>query len=189
MKLALTFSFLLIVKLGLSQEVKAVTKHTVIYTDTVIKWLTIEQAEAAQKLNPKKILVNVFTGWCRWCRMEDSLSYKNVEIAHYVNQNYYPVKLNAEKREPIKFNGVVYNFLYDENIFVHEFARYLLNGKLSYPGTVILDEKGHLLSSRNGYMDAYYLEAVLNYYGGDYYQQMSYKDFESDFEGKIEADF
>ena len=132
------------------------------YTDTVIKWMTIEEAESAQRKNPKKILVNVYAKWCRWCKVEDSASYKNREIAHYINQTFYAVKYNAESKAPVEFKGVRFGFIDDENIYVNEFTRYLLNGKLSYPGTVFINEQGNLISSKNGYMDAYYLEAVLH---------------------------
>ncbi|HRG89202.1 MAG TPA: DUF255 domain-containing protein, partial [Chitinophagales bacterium] len=46
-----------------------------------IKWMTIEEAEAAQKTNPKKILLHVYARWCRWCKLQDSLTYHNPEIA------------------------------------------------------------------------------------------------------------
>ena len=161
---------------------------SLLYTDTVIKWMTIEEAEAAQSKNPKKILVNVYAKWCRWCKVEDSASYRNREIAHYINQTFYPVKYNAESKAPVEFKGVRFGFIDDENIYVNEFTRYLLNGKLSYPGTVFINEQGNLIASKNGYMDAYYLEAVLHYYGSGAYRKMSYADFEADFEGKVDSE-
>jgi thioredoxin-related protein len=177
---------LLLVFANLNTQAQSVgVSHSVVYKDAVIKWLSIEEAEAAQKKNPKKILVNVYTNWCRWCKVEDSVSYKNAEIAKYINQNFYPVKFNAEGKAAVTFKEVRYNFIDDENIYVHEFARYLLNGRMSYPGTVFIDEQGKIIAAKNGYMDAYYLEAVLNYYSTGAYKTMTYTDFESDFDGKI----
>ena len=165
--------------------VKAPVDSSLFYKDTIIKWMTIEQAEAAQKKSPRKILVDVYTSWCRWCRVEDSVTFKNREIAHYINQHFYPVKFDAESRPPVTFHEVRYIFLKDEDKWVHEFARYILNGKLSYPGTAFLDENGHLIDAKNGYMDAPYLETVLNFYGSNSYKKMKYAAFEDEFEGKI----
>ena len=153
------------------------------YRDTVIKWMTIEEAELAQKKNPKKILVSVYATWCRWCKLEDSASFRHKEIAHYINQNFYPVKFNAESKAPLVFKGVRYNFINEENRYVHEFAQYVLKGKLSYPGIAFINETGYLIDAMNGYMDAYYMEAVLNYYGSSAYKTMKYREYECVFEG------
>ncbi|MBP6730984.1 MAG: DUF255 domain-containing protein [Chitinophagales bacterium] len=153
--------------------------------DTIIKWMTIEQAEAAQKVNPKKVLVCVYATWCRWCRLEDSLTLKNAEIARYINANFYPVRFNAECRTTVTYKGVKYAFISDQNKWVNEFTNYCLNGKLSYPALAFFDEAGRLVNARNGYMDAYSLEPLLSYYGTNSYKQIGYKEYESDFEGKI----
>ena len=165
--------------------IKAPVDSSLFYKDTVIKWMSIEQAEAAQKTNPRKILVDVYTSWCKWCKVADSLCYKNRELAHYINQHFYAVKFDAESRSQVVFHGVRYNFLKDENKWVHEFAQFILNGKLSYPGTAFIDENGHLIDAKNGYMEAPYMETVLNFYGNNAYKKMKYTTFEDEFEGKI----
>ncbi len=169
-----------------SATLKAAVDTSLVSKDAGIKWMTIQEAETSQKKNPKKLFVYVYATWCRWCKLEDSLTFRHKEIVQYINQNFYAVKLNAEKREPLTFKGVRYDFIDDDNKFVHDFARYLLNGRLSYPGVSFLNEQGNLISSKNGYMDAYYLEAVLNYYGSDAYKKVTYHDYEFEFEGKIE---
>lgn len=152
-----------------------------------IKWMTIEEAEAAQKTNPKKILLHVYARWCRWCKLQDSLTYHNPEIAAYINDNYYPVKFNAESKEPVTYKGVRYEYIQDDNHLAHDFARYILNGKLSYPALLFISENGQVLNIRNGYQQAYFLEPVLHFYATNAYKEASYTDYESDFEGKIEA--
>ena len=36
-----------------------------------IKWISFEQAIKAQKENPKKILMDVYTDWCGPCKLMD----------------------------------------------------------------------------------------------------------------------
>jgi len=186
MKSVFTLSLIVFVCLSQAQTKTVPVKPAWSKSDTLIKWMTIQEAEAAQKVKPKKILVSVYTVWCRWCKLEDSLAFTNKEIASYINQNFYPVKFNAETNAPVTFNGVRYSFIRDESQYVNEFAKYLLNGKMSYPGCAFIDEQGKIISAKNGYMDAYYLEAVLNYYGTGSYKKFSYNEFEFEFEGKIE---
>ncbi|HLP52707.1 MAG TPA: DUF255 domain-containing protein [Chitinophagales bacterium] len=185
MRITHLLTFLLFVSTLHAQHTSTVLA-TPAYKDTVIKWMTMEEAELAQKKNPKKILVSVYTSWCRWCKLEDSVSFRHKEIAHYINQNFYPVKFNAESKVPLVFNGVRYNFINEENRYVHEFAQYALKGKLSYPGISFINETGYLIDAIYGYMDAYYMEAVLNYYGSSAYKTIKYHDYENDFEGKVE---
>lgn len=158
---------------------------SVFYTDTIIRWMTFEEAEKAQQMNPRKVFVNIYATWCRWCRVEDSLGFKNREIAHYINQHYYPVKFNAETRTPVTFKGIPYFFEKDETVFAHQLTSYLLNGKLSYPGAVFLDEKMNLMASKTGYLEPAYFESLLNYYADKAYKTMSFYDFDFEFIGKI----
>ena len=140
----------------------------------------------AQKKNPKKVLFFIYTTWCRWCRLEDSLVYKNKEISHFINQNFYPVKFNAETRTTVMFKGVSFEFMKDEKIFANALTPYLLNGKMSYPGTVILNETGSVINVRNGYIEPVYLELVLNYFAGNAYKEMKLEEFDDEFVGKIQ---
>ena len=168
-----------------AQEQETLFDSSIYYTDTIIRWMSIQEAEAAQKIVPKKIFVNIRATWCRWCRIQDSISYKNREIAHYINQNFYPVNFNAETKEIITFKGKQYVFTKEVSVFAHELTQYFLNGRLSYPGIVFLDENTTIINARNGYTEPDYLDFILNYYGSNSYKSMSLSDFDDNFEGKV----
>ena len=53
-----------------------------------IKWITFDQALAAQKKKPKKIFVDVYTSWCGPCKMLASNTFTNKDLVKYVP---YPV--------------------------------------------------------------------------------------------------
>lgn len=159
---------------------------SLLYTDTAIKWMSLEQAQEAQKKNPKKIFMHVYATWCRWCKMEDSVAFRNSQIADYINRNFYPVKFNAETKNTVTFKGKPFNFIKEENYFVNELVPFLLNGRMSYPGMVIFDESTNVVNVRNGYIEPVYLELVLNYYGSNSYKEMKLEDFDDEFIGKIQ---
>ena len=53
-----------------------------------INWMTFEEALAAQKKTPKKIMMDVYTNWCGPCKMLDKNTFHNKDVVEYVNKNY-----------------------------------------------------------------------------------------------------
>lgn len=163
----------------------AKTDSAKFYTDTIINWLPIEKGVKLQTQEHKKILVYVYAKWCKWCKLTEDSVFKHKEIAHYINQNYIPVSLHCEDREPHFFKGMQFNYQPDVKRNIHELSLYLLNNKQTYPGFVILDTDGNILDTETGYMDPAYLEMYLNYYATNAYLKMDIKSFDQEFGGKI----
>ena len=61
-----------------------------------IKWMTLNEALAAQKKVPKPIFMDVYTDWCGPCKMLDKNTFSNPEVAAFISKNYYAVKFNCE---------------------------------------------------------------------------------------------
>ncbi|MBP9152977.1 MAG: DUF255 domain-containing protein, partial [Flavobacteriales bacterium] len=66
-----------------------------------IKWVSLEEADALRRTEPRKILIDVYTDWCGWCKKMDASTFKDPKVVAYINANYYAVKLDAEQKEPI----------------------------------------------------------------------------------------
>ena len=73
-----------------------------------INWLTLEEADSLYEIQKRPIFIDVFTDWCGWCKRMDATTFKDPNIAAYLNTNFYSVKLNAETNETITFNGKTY---------------------------------------------------------------------------------
>lgn len=112
-----------------------------------IKWMTLDEAMAAQKKNPKPIFMDVYTDWCGPCKMLDKNTFSNKEVADYINANFYAVKFNGEGNNEVNYKGKKYanpNFNPDRKgrNSVHEFTMFLkVEG---YPSMYILDSKGDI---------------------------------------------
>lgn len=138
--------------------------------DNGVHWMTYQEAVEAQKKEPKKIVMDIYTNWCGPCKMLEKNTFSNPELAKYINENYYPVKFNAEGNEEITYKGTTYtNTGYvagkTGRNATHPFASIgATNGKLAYPTIVILNENFDLITPFVGYKTADQLSPILHFF-------------------------
>jgi thioredoxin-related protein len=150
-----------------------------------INWLTIEEAEEANKKEPRKIIVDVYTDWCGWCKKMDKSTFQNEKIAEYVNANFYAVKFNAEQRDSLVFRNSKFKFVSQGKRGYHELAAALLQGKMSYPSIVYLDEELNMIQPIPGYMDAKQFETVINYFAGNHHKDTAFDAYQKTFKSTL----
>ena len=143
--------------------------------ESVVHWVSMEYAVDMAPLNSRKILVDVFTTWCAWCKIMEQKTYSNEQIINYINEKYYAVKLNAETKDSIRFQGKKFGPVPQAR--VNQLASLLLNGKYTYPTTVIMSKNSEVLSPVAGYMDVATMETVLKFYGEDIYLKQSWDEY------------
>lgn len=146
-----------------------------------IQWMTLEEALEKSKTEKRKIFIDVFTDWCGWCKRMDESTFVNPDVAQYLNDNYYAVKLNAEQQEEIVFNNKTYHFKKNGARGYHELAAELLNNRLSFPTVVFLDENMSVIQPIPGYLEAPKLETILNYFGTDSHKTTPWETYEKKF--------
>ena len=79
-----------------------------------IKWYTWEEAQEMAATNPKKVFVDLYTNWCGWCKRMDATTFQDPEVIQYLNENFYPVKFNAEQKETVMFNDREFTYYVEE---------------------------------------------------------------------------
>lgn len=146
-----------------------------------INWVTWEELETLSQKAPKKVIIDLYTDWCHWCKVMDKETYRNKEIAQYINENYYAVKFNAETKSSIQFKGKKYGYRSGGKRGYNELAAELTGGRLGYPTTVILDENLKVIQSIAGYQKPLNFEQIITYFGGDFHQKMSWNNFKANF--------
>ena len=123
-------------------------------SSNVIQWISMEEAMTAQQKNPKPIFIDVYTDWCGWCKVMDNKTFSRPEVAQYMNENFHSVKFNAEKEKPLTINGQQFEVVEAGRRGIHTFAYALLNGQMSYPSYVILDNQMQRLAVLKGFKEA-----------------------------------
>ncbi|MDR1985284.1 MAG: DUF255 domain-containing protein [Prevotellaceae bacterium] len=147
---------------------------------TKIKWYTANEAFELQKKEPKKILMDVYTDWCGWCKRMDALTFTNPKVVEYLNKYYYCVKFNAEGKESVIFDGTTFvnDGKYGKS---HSFAVTILQGKMSYPSIAYFNEKSQLLTSVPGYLTPEQILPILTYFGEDSYKTKDFQTFSAEY--------
>ena len=144
-----------------------------------VQWLTVAELQAAYAKNPKPILVDVYTSWCGWCKVMDKETYAKDDVAAYINEKYYAVKLDAESKESFEWNGKKYD--YNAENKSNDLAIYLLYGQMSYPTTVFLSAIDAQPAPLAGYLKPKELEAPLKFFGDGAYKTKNYPEFMNGF--------
>lgn len=151
------------------------------FSQKKVNWLTWEQAMEKNKDEQRKIVVDIYTDWCSWCKKMDKYTFEADNIADYLNDNYYPVKFDAERKETIIYNGKEYKFINRGKNGYHELAAELLKGKLSFPTVVFLDENSKLIQSIPGYQDSKTFEMIIKYFAEDYFKKVPWPKYTREF--------
>jgi thioredoxin-related protein len=179
-KMAIILLVLVIPLTGFGQDSK----------DTVVKWYDLSRAVSLNKENPKKIFIYVYSDNCGWCRRMAGNTLTNQVIDEYLNDKYYPVKINTNITEDIHFGNRTYKYVPADPVkgtpAYHEFVVAILQGSLAYPSTVFFDRDLRYLGVVKGYKNPPDFEKLLHFIGDDaYLENNDFEKYAATFTGKL----
>ncbi len=115
-----------------------------------ISWYKIEDIDKMD-LGNKKVLIDMYTDWCGWCKVMDQKTFSDPEVIKYLNEHFVMVKFNAEQKEPLVYRGTTYEYVKQGRSGVNMLAAELMNGQLSYPTIVYMNSKLERINISIGY--------------------------------------
>lgn len=132
--------------------------------------LSLKDGLAKAKNENKRVIVDVYTDWCVWCRKMDSEAYSNPEVKKIIEDSFIFVKLNAEGSDKVTYNGKEYT---EEDLAVY----FEVSG---YPTNVFLEPDGKVIEFK---YDTVKMKNVPGYFKTDefkkilkYFKDGKYKD-------------
>ena len=131
------------------------------------QWRSFDEGLKQAKLTGKKVLVDVYTDWCSWCKKMDANTYANKKVSEYLNKNFVIIKLNAEGDGTITYSG--------EKISPAQFAQGM--GVTGYPATLFLKSDGQPITLLPGYSEADMFIHVLTFIGENHYEKKKFQDY------------
>jgi thioredoxin-related protein len=154
-------------------------------TTARVKWMSWEEALQKSQIEKRKILLDVYTEGCRWCKYMETTTFQQPQIAAYLNDNFYPVKFDAERREELVYLDKTYKYVKQGSVSYHELAAELLRGRLQLPALVFMDENLRVIQSFVGYKTPQQLEKIATYFATDHYKRTPWSTFQKNFKSMI----
>lgn len=143
----------------------------------LVKWYSMEEVQELVKKEPRKIYIDMYTDWCGWCKVMDKKTFTDQSVANQLNTKFYAVKFDAEGKESVVFRDQTFKFVAQGSRGYHELAAALMQGKMSYPTSVFLDENLNVISPLPGYQKPEQLNPILEFIGEDHYKTTNYEQF------------
>ncbi len=130
-------------------------------------WKSFDAGIALASSTRKKILIDVYTDWCGWCKKMDKEVYGDDTILQLLSERFIAVKLNAESPRELTFNGT--------KMSEREFARRM--GVTGYPTTLFLEQDTKPITLVPGFIRSEDFADILRFIGENHYRTMSFEDF------------
>ena len=130
-----------------------------------LKAHSFEQVAELQKKQKRNIVVFIYTDWCQYCQVMKSATLGNDQVIKKLNEQFYFVSLNGEEKKDIRFNNHLFKYKPNgTNTGAHELAEALgtIDGKLTYPGLVLLNSSHEIIFQHSGFLNVKALHAILD---------------------------
>lgn len=118
-----------------------------------IQWINFDQLSELQQTDNRPLLIFIHTKWCRYCKMQKEISFKNLQLIEFLNRNYYCIELDAESKSSIKLLNK--NYSYNPLQGYHQLALTLTkdSNQIIFPTLLVLDKSYKIKSVLQSYQE------------------------------------
>ena len=132
-----------------------------------LEWATFNAGLEKAKVSHKKVLVDVYTDWCGWCKKMDENVYSEQNVKAYLSKNFVLIKMNAEADGTLLYKGQKYSPSQLAAAF----------GVSGFPTTLFLREDSEPITVLPGYVEAPMFLNVLSFIAENQYEKKQFDDY------------
>lgn len=132
-----------------------------------LKWKKFDEGITEAKKTKKKILLDVYADWCKWCKKLDAEVYTEPKVAAYLNKFYVLIKVNGESNDKLTYKN--------QRMTEEQFARVL--GVTGFPTIMFLESNAEIIDKLGGFVTADRFLPIIQFIGEDYYKKMKWDEF------------
>ncbi len=132
-----------------------------------IKWYSFSEGVAKAKKEKKYMVVDFYTDWCMYCKKMDSETYSDKKLSDYINEKFVAIKVNAESKNSIRFDG--------KDITERELAMGF--GVNSYPTIFFMAGEKDAVGTAPGFVDAKQFYTLSTFVATDAYKKTTFEKY------------
>jgi thioredoxin-related protein len=151
-----------------------------IITRLLVRWKNLDEATEAQKSEPRKMILNMYNYNRIACSLMRTEVFNDSAVAAYLNRKYYPVNIDVYTQDTLEIFGQKYINENRPHKF-HQLPIAALEGIMSFPSFIILDENGKVLEKIRQFMTPETLDMILHYYGENSYKTITWDVFKANY--------
>ena len=165
-----TMALLAIAVVPLLLDLDSPFTNSVTASASRVSWVGFDEGVKLSKESGKKMLVDVYTDWCTWCKKMDSEVYTAPEVQSAIEKHFVAVKLNAESAKTLSYKGT--------KMTETQFSRSA--GVTGYPATLFMNETHEPITIVPGFISSDRFALILRYVGEDHYKTTPFQNYLSE---------
>lgn len=120
-----------------------------------IQWMAYEEGLSRAKTGGKKVFVNFYADWCRYCKQMEETTFEDKRVISYLNDNFVPVRIDSDEKPK-------------------QAAEFGVRG---LPVSWFLTEEGDRIGNQPGYLSPDTLLSLLKFIHTDAFETMGFNEF------------
>lgn len=141
-----------------SDDTESAKQDTRIAAADSIQWLPYDEGISRGKSQDKKVFLNFYADWCRYCKMMDQNTFRDKKVVSYLNENFVPVRVDSDKDLKVS-------------------REYNVQG---LPVSWFISEDGENIGAQPGYIPPDMMLPLLKYIETDSYKSMNFERFKEE---------
>ncbi len=120
-----------------------------------MNWYSYDDGIKKIKSGEKLGFIYFYTDWCTYCKMMDQQTFSNKTVNNFLNTNFIPIRVNADKEKAVA-------------------KEYSVTG---YPSNWFIASDGQPIANRPGFISPDQMMGMLKYLNSGSYETMSFSDY------------